>query len=97
MNIFQEISLLKKIQGPLTDLKKEFAMKLSTNVISQIVLTIGQLVNNLSGLIPYKAQALVTGILAGIQLVIGAVAQYSNPDGTPSTTAYVPTKDNKNL
>lgn len=64
-------------------------MKLSTNVIVQALGTVGQALNLASGMVPPKYQFWIAGALGIVQSISGILAHFSNPDGTPSTTAYV--------
>ena len=65
-------------------------MKLSVNMVIQILGIIFQAINAMSDFFPDKA--LVASIAALIQAVIGVLSHFKNPDGTPATVAYVPKK-----
>lgn len=67
-------------------------MKLSLNVIIQILATIIHAANMASGILPAKYQALVVLIVGLIQSVSALLAHFANPDGTPAITPYVPPK-----
>lgn len=81
VNIFQEISLLKKLNGPLNQLQKEMGMKISTNMILQVLATAAQLMNAVSPMLPDKTKILLAGIIAGLQTMVSAVGHYSTPNG----------------
>jgi hypothetical protein len=66
-------------------------MKLSVNLIIQILATIVQVLNFASGMVPAKYQWILAGALSLIQAITGILAHFSNPDGTPAT-AKVATK-----
>lgn len=83
------IKLYFKISPLIDTLQKECSMKLTTNVVIQILATVGQLVNQLSPVVPEKQRTLVLAVLAAVQGVVAAVAHYSNPDGTNASAAYV--------
>ena len=87
------VKLYFKISPLLDQLKGEMSMKISTNMILQVIATGMQLVNQLGGIVPSKYQTLVLAVLSAAQGVIGAIAHFSNPDGTTANVAYV--KENK--
>lgn len=63
-------------------------MKLSWNVILQLIATAIQVLNGMGEVLPPKYQALGAGLLAGLQLIVATLAHYSNPDGTPAEIPY---------
>ena len=84
------IKLYFRISPLLDDLKGELKMKLSVNVILQILATLMQIVNQMGGLVSPRYQTLVLGILSVAQAAIGVVAHFVNPDGTSAKVAYEP-------
>lgn len=65
----------------------------SVNVLSQIVLTLGQLANLFAPILNEK-QKLGVGLgIGALQIIISNMAQSVNPDGTPATEAYKSLKD----
>jgi hypothetical protein len=89
MTLFQEIGLARRLRGPLTRLQGLLLMRLSSNVIIQILATLGQIVNAASGLVPHQDVVLVATVIAGLQTIVAAIAQFSNTDGTPQSHANV--------
>jgi hypothetical protein len=65
-------------------------MKLRINAVVQVLGTALQVLNYSSGFVPPKWQWLTAGIFGIVQGVSGIASHYSNPDGTPATTPYVP-------
>lgn len=63
-------------------------MKLSWNIVLQVLALILQVYNQIGELIPEEGKPIAMFVIAVIQAVIGLVAHYKNPDGTPVTTAY---------
>lgn len=64
-------------------------MKISTNVIIQVLAIVVDQAGQLSGLVPEKYKhwgVLAVGVL---QALVGFLAHYRNPDGTPSATPYI--------
>jgi hypothetical protein len=64
-------------------------MPLSVNYVIQILGVILQVINQTSDTLPPKGKFWATVIMAVIQGVIGVLAHFSNPDGTPSSVPYV--------
>jgi hypothetical protein len=64
-------------------------MTVNMHMIYQAVLMLGQLLNLVSGMVPAKYQPFVALGIGLIQAFLGWYAHHYNPDGTPSTVAYV--------
>ena len=60
-------------------------MTVKTNILIQIVMTLGQIVNQFAPMVPDKYAV----VLAVVQAVVGVLAHYYNTDGTPQTKAFV--------
>jgi hypothetical protein len=67
-------------------------MKLSVNVVIQVLGTIVQVVNLVSGVVPKDFEWVVAGVVGVIQAVTGILAHFANPDGTPAAAPYVAPK-----
>ena len=89
MTIFTEISILTKLQKPLTQLQGVLAMKFSTNMLSQLLLTVAQIINIVSPILPENKKVLLLGLLSAIQAGVSAIAHYSTPDGQLTTSTGV--------
>lgn len=92
MGIGTELRLIKlyfKLKPLIDQVEKEMTMKFSTNMLMQILATVGQIFNQVGGFIPTKYQPVIAGILGGAQLIVGGLAHYSNPDATPVSTPFV--------
>ena len=61
-------------------------MKLSWQMILQVIATIAQIFNAWGAFLPTKYQALGAGVLGGLQVLIGAIAHFYNTDGSPQGT-----------
>ncbi|HEY6328669.1 MAG TPA: hypothetical protein VI756_04985 [Blastocatellia bacterium] len=68
-------------------------MRLRANVIFQMLAGFVQLANLHGGMVPPKWQWLLTALVGAAQLAISVRAHFSNPDGTPAETPYVPPSD----
>jgi len=92
--MIKELRIYWRLRPYINQLKELCKMRLRTNIVIQILMTLMQAYNQISDLLPAKwkdTAALVMGI---IQSVVALLAHYSNPDGTPAASAYaVPKKD----
>lgn len=87
--MFTELRIYLRLRPYIKQLKEICKMRLSLNLIVQILMTAMQAYNQISDLLPAKWKtpaALVMGIIQGL---VALLAHYSNPDGTPATVAYV--------
>jgi hypothetical protein len=64
-------------------------MKLSLNMIVQVVALVLQIYNQYWRMIPTGWQPLAALIVGVVQAASALLAHFSNPDGTPASTAYV--------
>jgi len=64
-------------------------MKLSVNVIFQLLATLGQGANAIYDFVPLKYKWYVAAAIGFIQMLAGWRASYFNPDGTPAREPYV--------
>lgn len=63
-------------------------MKLSVNVVIQILGLAGQAVTAVSDILPPRARVWAFVALSAIQGISGVLAHFANPDGTPASVAY---------
>jgi len=63
-------------------------MKLSTNMVVQVLGTLGQTINAFMDIIPPKYKPIAAAVIGTIQLWSALLGHKSNPDGTPATEAY---------
>lgn len=71
-------------------------MRLRTNIVVQILMTLMQAYNQISDLLPAKWKDSATLVMGIVQAVVALIAHYSNPDGTPAALKYVaPVKSTK--
>ena len=63
-------------------------MKLSVNVVIQVLSSIAQIVNLASGIVPAKYQVYILATLSAIQGLTGVLVHFSNTDGTSQKIAY---------
>ena len=64
-------------------------MKLSLNVIIQLLMVILQVYNQIGEMLPDEWKHIATFVMTLIQAIVALLAHYKNPDGTPVTLAYV--------
>lgn len=84
------LRLLRVVNGLAAQLKKETAMKFSTNMILQVLGTVIQGANQISSFVPPDAKFWVAIGVAALQLVVAGIGHHSNPDGTPIVTVAKP-------
>jgi hypothetical protein len=87
--MIREIRMYFRLRTYISDLRKECHMKLSLNVVVQILGTVVQALNAIGGMFPAKQQVLIASIVGVIQAVVGLLAHFSNPDGTPAAAPYI--------
>jgi len=63
-------------------------MKLSVNVIIQMLALVAQGVNATMNLLPPKVQFWSVVVLSAVQGLTGVLAHFANPDGTPASEPY---------
>ena len=61
----------------------------SFNMVLQILAGVLQTVNMFGSMIPHEFQPYVAAVVTAIQALFAIVAHFKNPDGTPSSVAYV--------
>ncbi len=65
-------------------------MKVSVNAVVQILGTALQGLNTVMDLLPARGKFWAYVAVSAIQGVVGILAHFSNPDGSPSTVPYTP-------
>ena len=63
-------------------------MKVSLNTTAQILAMCLQMLNQVSDIVPQDFKVWVMLVVSILQGVIGVIAHYSNPDGTPATIPW---------
>ena len=63
-------------------------MPLWVNILVQVVAGLAQVANLWSSLIPEDTRPYVTAGITTIQIVVGLVAHYYNPNGDPARAAW---------
>jgi hypothetical protein len=90
MTTLKEIRLYFKLRPYIAQLQKEMTMKLSTNMVVQVIATAVQAANAASPMFTPKVQGSIAAVVGVLQAISACIAHFSNPDGTPATTAYKP-------
>ncbi|MBN1567948.1 MAG: hypothetical protein JXA73_08870 [Acidobacteria bacterium] len=65
-------------------------MRLSVNMVIQILMTLLQAYNAVSDMLPDDWKGGAAAIMAIIQAVVAAIAHFKNPDGSSAKVAYIP-------
>jgi hypothetical protein len=86
--VFNELRLYLKLRPDLNRIKELSRMKLSVNVVGQMLLTILHMGNLALGFVPAADKFYVTAALGFLQIVISVLAHYRNPDGSPASQPY---------
>ena len=102
MNVIRKLRVLRvvmatwgKIEKLLRQRKGDgMRIRLSTNLIVQILAFIVQGLNQLTSIVPDDTKPVVLAVVAILQGVVALLAHYSNPDATPVATAYLKKKRN---
>lgn len=89
-NPFTELKVLIRLQPVIKQFQNEVHMKLSVNMIVQLIGTALQALNIITPMLSPKGQATAAATVALMQAVAAYAAHFSNPDGTAATTPYVP-------
>jgi hypothetical protein len=87
--MIKELRIYWRLRPTIKQLKGLFAMRLRTNVVIQILMTLMQGYNQISDLLPLKYKEPATLIMGVVQAVVAVMAHYSNPDGTTADQEYV--------
>lgn len=64
-------------------------MKLSFNMIFQVLALVIQMGNQYSGIVPPKYQPVAALVVGIAQAAVAWRAHYFNPDGTPASVGYL--------
>jgi len=79
MSFFKALQLYNRLNPFLDAYKKEFSMKLSTNVIVQVLATTIQTLNALVDFVPPKMKIYIAAAVGILQAIVGLLAHYAEP------------------
>ena len=88
MSPITELRLYLRLRPYIAALQKEFKMKLSTNMIIQVLGTVVQVLNQVSTFLNPKERDTLAAVVGIIQAVAALMGHLSNPDGTPANQPY---------
>lgn len=92
MNAFTGFRLYLKLNPFVKQLKGEFKMKFSWNMIAQILGTVIQAANAAAPVLGGHSQIYISAGVAVLQAFAGLFAHFSNPDGTSAAAPYIKSK-----
>jgi len=84
----RELRLWWRLRPVLKQFQELAKMKLSVNVVIQMLALVAQGVNQAQDLLPPRAKFWALVVLSGVQGVAAVLAHFANPDGTPATEPY---------
>lgn len=88
--MIRELRIYWRLRPYLAQLKELGRMKLSVNVIIQVLALVAQAANAVLDLMPTpRSKAIAAGVIAIAQGVAAGLAHFSNPDGTPAAAPYI--------
>lgn len=87
--MIRELRIYWRLKPYIKQLKGEFAMKLSWNMIIQVLATIAQALNVILDILPGKQKAIAATVIGVIQVIVARAGSLSNPDGTPAAAPYI--------
>jgi hypothetical protein len=70
------------------ELEAILRMKFSLNAVVQLLALAGQGIVQVQDMLPPKGKFWAAVALAGVQGVVGVLAHFANPDGTPAALPY---------
>ena len=73
----------------LNQLKELSTMKFSVNVVFQMLALVAQGLMQMQELLPPRGKFWAVVVLSGVQGVVGVLAHFRNPDGTPAEAAWI--------
>jgi len=75
-------------------MKEVSRMKFSVNTVIQLFALCAQGINAVSDLLPPRGKFYAAVALAAVQGIVGVLAHFANPDGTPAVQPWVRSEDN---
>ena len=90
--MIKEIRMYWRLRPYIKRIKELAHMKLSWNVVVQIIVTLMQAYNQVSDLLPEKWKPGAAVIMGAIQGIVAMISHFSNPDGSSAKLPYEPPK-----
>ena len=87
--MIRELRLYWRMRPILKQLQELTRMKLSANVLIQMLALVTQGINATQDLLPARGKFWAMVALSAVQGAAAVVAHFANPDGSPAQAAYV--------
>lgn len=87
--MIRELRLYWRLRPILKKFQELTRMKLSANVLIQMLALATQGINATQDFLPAKGKFWAMVALSAVQGVAAVVAHFANPDGTPAEAAYI--------
>lgn len=88
MNVIKVLRIYWRLRPVLSKLEEAGKMKFSVNALIQILGLVAQGINAASDLLPPRGKFWAAVGLSAVQGLIGVLAHFANPDGTPAEQPY---------
>lgn len=86
--MIREIRILLALRPIYKKLGETMKLNFSWHMITQVVALAIQGANAIGGIMPEHQQAIAL-VIGAIQAIMGALAHFTNPDGTPASQPFV--------
>jgi len=86
--VIRELRIYWRLRPIIKQAKELSNMKLSVNVVIQLLALVAQAINATQDLLPPKGKFWAMVILSVVQGISAVLAHFANPDGTPVTEPY---------
>jgi hypothetical protein len=86
--MLRELQIWWRLRPTIKAIKEVSKMKFSVNALVQLLMLAAQGINQAADLLPPRARFWATVAMAAVQGLVGVLAHFVNPDGTPAEVAY---------
>ena len=86
--MIRELRIYWRLRPIIKQAKELSNMKLSINVVIQLLALVAQAINATQDLLPPKGKFWAMVVLSAVQGISAVLAHFANPDGTPATEPY---------
>ena len=89
MNFVSQLQIVVALRKVFAQFAAEMKMKFSVNLVVQVICTLVQGLDAISGELTPKQREVAALVVGVLQAVSALLAHFTNPDGTPASQAYV--------
>lgn len=90
VNPVRTIRLMLRLQSILKEIEQMKGMKFSVNFVIQVMGVIAHAAAQISDFLPEEGKVWASVAIAAAQGMVGVLAHFRNPDGTPASQPYRP-------